>query len=203
MLSSKGEEEILCPYNNAHLIRRSRMTVHLVKCSKNYPNQEMVLCDFNTNHRIPKPEIQYHHETCPDRKKIEIKIAVDQDDDDNKYPVVNFDIPTEEDWDQHVVPSYNPEEYCQQNAVVRNLKVQPPSMKKNFRAEERQRLGQLRGINKVPEIPSIFNRADTSSNANQHQFEEQPPPIIESLKDRVQRGRKKAFIQAKFRDEDN
>lgn len=45
-----GDEEIECPYNNTHVIRKNKMAKHLFKCRKNYPNSTLKECPFNRTH---------------------------------------------------------------------------------------------------------------------------------------------------------
>nr|CAH7738948.1 unnamed protein product [Callosobruchus chinensis] len=89
----------MCPYNSAHYILRKRMNTHLVKCKRSYPEAKLVECDFNMLHKIPEPELRYHHDNCPDRKKIEVTVYQEEGMDMNKYPIKSEAVPTEESWD--------------------------------------------------------------------------------------------------------
>ncbi|XP_050501261.1 gametocyte-specific factor 1 homolog [Diabrotica virgifera virgifera] len=137
------EEQIQCPYNSAHLIRRKVFNTHLVKCRKANPDIKLVPCDFNVTHWVEEPCLQHHHENCPDRKKIETKFYVDDKTDLNKYPVRNTYIPSDENWDDENVPTYNPQKTCLSKEVIRHLDVASAGKKKNFRMEERQRMSQF------------------------------------------------------------
>lgn len=102
------------------------MNTHLVKCKKNYPDAKLFECDFNVNHKIPEPELQvcrkltyeiskystvsinqiikknhfqYHHDNCPDRNKMEMKMYQEEDQDLNMFPIQNICVPTEDTWD--------------------------------------------------------------------------------------------------------
>ncbi|KAL3280144.1 hypothetical protein HHI36_017644 [Cryptolaemus montrouzieri] len=140
------EAKITCPYDKSHFIRKSKMGAHLVKCAKNFPDAEVVVCDFNVTHRIPRPELRYHHETCPDRRKIENHIIQQENEDPSLiYPVQQVNVDGEDDWDNEPEhPGYNPTAYCEENNVLRHIDVESASKRRNFRAEERQRLNQFR-----------------------------------------------------------
>ncbi|XP_076274890.1 uncharacterized protein LOC143205679 [Rhynchophorus ferrugineus] len=68
-------EKVICPYNNSHHIRVSRMELHLKKCkAANSGNIVLVPCDYNTCHRVPPEELNLHHSICPDKKCIELQL---------------------------------------------------------------------------------------------------------------------------------
>lgn len=43
--------------------------------------------------------VQYHHENCPDKRKLEIHIYKEETVDLNKFPIQNVMVPAEESWD--------------------------------------------------------------------------------------------------------
>ncbi|XP_060526649.1 gametocyte-specific factor 1 homolog [Cylas formicarius] len=137
------EEKILCPYNSAHYIRKMRMEAHLIKCRKSYEQESRVLvaCDFNTCHLIPQPELQYHHDTCPDRKKVEFSIITEAT--APIMPVQSSSVPVDDSWDDCDLPSYNPAEYCEKNNILRRVDAQSAAKRKDFRLTERQRLERI------------------------------------------------------------
>lgn len=53
-----GEPVLVCPYNKAHSIIKSRMQFHLVKCRLQSPNSEKVVCPFDSTHIVPKVELE-------------------------------------------------------------------------------------------------------------------------------------------------
>ncbi|KAF2889696.1 hypothetical protein ILUMI_16477 [Ignelater luminosus] len=54
-----------CPFNGAHLVTKSRLQHHIIKCSVNYPNH--FICPFNALHRfLNKEEYTQHLIDCPD-----------------------------------------------------------------------------------------------------------------------------------------
>nr|CAH7738947.1 unnamed protein product [Callosobruchus chinensis] len=133
----------MCPYNSAHYILRKRMNTHLVKCKRSYPEAKLVECDFNMLHKIPEPELRYHHDNCPDRKKIEVTVYQEEGMDMNKYPIKSEAVPTEESWDDLNVPTYDPKKHCETKNVIRHLDVASASKRREFRMQERKRIGLL------------------------------------------------------------
>lgn len=51
------KETVVCPYNKAHVILKSRFMTHLIKCEKNYPDSELIKCPFDTSHRVMPDEL--------------------------------------------------------------------------------------------------------------------------------------------------
>lgn len=51
-------ETVVCPYNKAHVILRSRFLTHLARCARNYPHSELVECPFDFRHRIMPDDLQ-------------------------------------------------------------------------------------------------------------------------------------------------
>ncbi|RZC32049.1 D7, partial [Asbolus verrucosus] len=146
---------MLCPYDSSHHIRRCKMSFHLVKCKKNHGEQKMVPCDFDATHMIPEPELQYHHQSCPNRKTIEARITKSRTGSENKFPVQNIQVTVSENWDDNYYPSYDPVKYSERNDVLRHMDVESEAKRKNFRLGERQRLNELSKQNQSPSrVPS-------------------------------------------------
>nr|CAI5818981.1 unnamed protein product [Callosobruchus analis] len=111
------EELVSCPYNPCHRIQKKRLGIHLYKC-----------------------ELIYHHQHCPSRKKIEAFIYLEEENTTNQYPVNNNGVETDDNWDGSNMPTYNAEDYCMRHGVLRKLDAAPPSEKKEFQIQERERL---------------------------------------------------------------
>ncbi|XP_063234553.1 uncharacterized protein LOC134537733 isoform X2 [Bacillus rossius redtenbacheri] len=61
--------EVQCPYNRSHMIRRSRIQQHIVKCERNYPGLQMEWCPHNASHRFAHHEdFLAHVPNCPDAR---------------------------------------------------------------------------------------------------------------------------------------
>ncbi|XP_066147527.1 gametocyte-specific factor 1 homolog [Euwallacea fornicatus] len=138
-----NDEQVMCPYNPAHFIRKCRMDVHLVKCRKSHKNSEkLAICDFNSKHRIPEPELKYHHQCCPNRNILELDISADDLAQSGPLQPNNCEtseVPIDTSWDDDDVPTYNPQEYCESRPILRRLDTQPAAVKRNFRIAERLR----------------------------------------------------------------
>lgn len=120
------DPEIQCPYNKSHVIRTSRMQVHLIKCKRNYPLAEKMVCPFNAVHHVDKPDYQYHVSTCPDRRvieghKYEVQESVHGDLQLAPYNEPELPIP-EENWDAETqATTYDPSERIEAAPIVRML----------------------------------------------------------------------------------
>ncbi|KAH0566965.1 uncharacterized protein LOC123269809 [Cotesia glomerata] len=64
-------DSVICPYDRSHIIDRSRLQRHLVKCSKNFPPNYKETCPFNATHLMSESELKIHIKNCPDRKYID------------------------------------------------------------------------------------------------------------------------------------
>lgn len=89
------DETVICPYNKCHVILKSRIQTHLVKCAKQHPEIQLDTCPFDITHKF-RPEdkivrflwnirlhfyilcvcsfplaIQTHIETCPSRDNFD------------------------------------------------------------------------------------------------------------------------------------
>lgn len=49
------EETVICPYNKCHVIMKSRIQTHLVKCAKQHPEIVLDTCPFDITHKF-RPE---------------------------------------------------------------------------------------------------------------------------------------------------
>ncbi|VEN56356.1 unnamed protein product [Callosobruchus maculatus] len=116
-MDEDAEELVTCPYNTCHRISKKRLPAHLYKS-----------------------ELVYHHQHCPSRKKLESFIYLEEGNATNRYPVHNIGVETGENWDDSNVPTYDAEKYCMHHGVLRKLDVAPPSKKKEFQRQERERL---------------------------------------------------------------
>ncbi|KAK4881675.1 hypothetical protein RN001_004994 [Aquatica leii] len=148
MMSNKGDNEkrIICPYNPAHTIIPHRFQTHLVKCRKSYPDTKIVACIYNNTHRVHEPELAFHHDNCPDRLGLD-KIIFAPTPTDRRIQVPVVDIEPTEVWDDEECESYDPEQYCLNNPVLRKKDTLPKAQRKNFRWEERQRMQQFSSDN--------------------------------------------------------
>ena len=47
------EDLVVCPYDPAHMIRRTRMAYHLIKCKEQHPGVDLAVCPYNATHQFP------------------------------------------------------------------------------------------------------------------------------------------------------
>lgn len=143
------ERTITCPYNPSHQITVERIQWHLVKCRKNYPGSDHVICPFNASHHVPRLEKEYHMSVCSDRKMVEMEKynwsshpVQQQGNLTRPSPVVAELPPCEEDWEKEatVRKSYDPIAKAKQTNVLRKPEGATPSQRREFRAQERERL---------------------------------------------------------------
>jgi len=162
-MTNKGDNEkrVQCPYDPSHQILHYRFQTHLVKCKRNFmeknPNAKMAECMYNAVHQVPEPELAYHHDHCIDRIRLDRYVYVPESVDINKYPVPELNLQSEENWDNEVVPVYNPEEHCVNNPILRNKCTLSAAKRRDFRFEERQRMQKLHSekqkTEEEPEVP--------------------------------------------------
>jgi hypothetical protein len=117
---------VQCPYNQSHMILKSRMQGHIVKCMRNYPTANKVTCPFNAIHHVDKLDYQYHVTTCPDRRIIEgykYQIRDSEHGDTSLAPYHQPSLPAdEEDWDAETpVVAYDPVSHVEAAPIVRSL----------------------------------------------------------------------------------
>ncbi|KZC14830.1 PREDICTED: gametocyte-specific factor 1 [Dufourea novaeangliae] len=101
---------VICPYNKSHLIAKSRLQIHIVKCEKQYPENYKVMCPYNATHRMFKTELEEHIITCPTRSVSEAEMYSET----RNHGSINFPVPSEisstidctENWDLDVDNSY-------------------------------------------------------------------------------------------------
>ncbi|KAF7286719.1 gametocyte-specific factor 1 homolog [Rhynchophorus ferrugineus] len=172
------EEKVICPYNNSHHIRKSRMEVHLKKCRvANSDVQVLVPCDFNTCHRVPQVELQYHHSTCPDKKGIELQVMREGREVAKVVTPLKpiKPVPIDDSWDKCDVPSYNAEQYCLENQVLRRLDTESALKRRNFRTSERQRIGHLTDTAPSKNKSKLYSCQDRENITNLP-----PTPVVSS-----------------------
>lgn len=159
------EEEIICPYDKLHKIRRKRMQYHLVKCKRQNQHKSTAICPFNSTHIVDELEFQYHKENCPEKINFALEI-MDINDNRKKSDKIYFNEYQNglECWDDEIVEmSYDPQNYCLQNDILRQKKVATASERREFRNVERNRLLHIAEIDNVKQ-----NRNDIVTNVNHH-----------------------------------
>lgn len=102
---------------------------------------------------MPRPEKEYHISICSDRKMVEIEkysfaLSNPGQQGNLKLPPPSVLPRSEEDWEAEatVRQSYDPSVKAKKTSVLRKLEGATPSQRKEFRANERQRLDQLKSV---------------------------------------------------------
>ncbi|XP_023713406.1 uncharacterized protein LOC111867628 isoform X1 [Cryptotermes secundus] len=158
---------VQCQYDPSHSVLKSRLQMHLVKCSRNHPLANKAICPFNAVHHVDKPNYQYHINNCPDRRVIEgykYELEDSEHGDLAETPYHQPSIPPDEDtWEAETpVPMYNPQQYAEAAPVLRKQSVAPKSEKRAFSMRERQRIQNLKeGI--TEDHPSAASSSQSGS----------------------------------------
>ncbi|XP_016987589.1 gametocyte-specific factor 1 homolog [Drosophila rhopaloa] len=133
------KDYIVCPYDSVHRLMPSRLAWHLTRCAKNFPAAKMVHCPFNSTHLHSVADMKDHVTVCPNRSTLERYILPDAL--PPAEPRANeFLVEAEEDWDaEPPAPTYNPQDYCENAAVIRNPQGKSAAARRQFREDERKR----------------------------------------------------------------
>ncbi|XP_044739859.1 gametocyte-specific factor 1 homolog isoform X1 [Chrysoperla carnea] len=155
---------IECPYNKSHQILPDRMQVHLVRCRRSHPDEMKVPCPFNSTHVVGQCELEYHIANCPDQKTL-VSQLIEYESEERIFepiPIINTDVECSENWDDVNVPTYDPTEHLENNIIIRNMQVRPPSERKAFREQENRRIEALKDRNR-----DNAGRKDNASSMNE------------------------------------
>lgn len=71
-----GDEHVLCPFNNTHVILAKSLNSHLVKCRKSHQHLKKVPCKFDRTHMVLKPELGHHLSVCPSRVYLDRDLQI-------------------------------------------------------------------------------------------------------------------------------
>ncbi|XP_078333610.1 uncharacterized protein LOC111137948 isoform X2 [Crassostrea virginica] len=75
MSQNDPDEMMTCPLDKAHRVLVKRMPYHLMKCKKNFLEDDVETCPFNALHVMLKPGLRSHLETCPNKADFEAHMA--------------------------------------------------------------------------------------------------------------------------------
>ncbi|KAI8493125.1 hypothetical protein Bbelb_291290 [Branchiostoma belcheri] len=67
-ISGPGQS-VICPYNDAHIVKSNRLLRHILNCRKNYTGPDLAVCQYSAVHIMRPAEIQQHEATCPYEKR--------------------------------------------------------------------------------------------------------------------------------------
>lgn len=139
---------VTCPYNPAHVYLKSREPAHVFKCAETAKIKgKMKRCRFNSAHVVGELEFKCHEDECVNRASYErykytpVANGESLSERAETHPPETFEpVESSDNWDHCDAPSYDPEKYATENAVIRLLPGRPPSERKEFRRAERARL---------------------------------------------------------------
>ncbi|XP_017139828.1 gametocyte-specific factor 1 isoform X3 [Drosophila miranda] len=121
---SSKDDYLECPFDKGHVIMRSRMTVHLVRCAPNHHGSKKVRCPFNNTHIYTISKMKIHVGTCPQRAGFEEFMNKNEIAQTDELPYEKREeIECGEDWDKE--PEGN-----------------PPGVRRQIRESERKRFQQ-------------------------------------------------------------
>ena len=64
---------VVCRYNKAHKVKRSRLFIHEMKCP-DAKTSKLQTCPYNQQHKVSFENMDKHKRTCPDRPIIDEKL---------------------------------------------------------------------------------------------------------------------------------
>lgn len=66
----QGDSYVQCSFNQHHIILRSKLASHIVKCKKNYPRHNKIQCPFDATEYIDRDKLQCHLVVCKSRRSL-------------------------------------------------------------------------------------------------------------------------------------
>lgn len=76
----RSDTLVSCPFNPSHQVKSSRLCIHISKCRKHHPEQDVKICPYSVDHVVPTGEFIHHLFTCPKKSTIEKYLTVPTDD---------------------------------------------------------------------------------------------------------------------------
>uniref|UniRef100_A0A1A9UL09 CHHC U11-48K-type domain-containing protein n=1 Tax=Glossina austeni TaxID=7395 RepID=A0A1A9UL09_GLOAU len=116
MQKAEENEIVQCPFDKKHLLLKSRLAAHLIKCRISHPDAKLNACPFNTTHLLSKYEYVAHVINCPDRKiMFQYGLTPSPAEWENTHSIIE----TDENWDEVDAEDYDPKKYLDRVAVLR------------------------------------------------------------------------------------
>uniref|UniRef100_A0A146KZI9 Gametocyte-specific factor 1 n=1 Tax=Lygus hesperus TaxID=30085 RepID=A0A146KZI9_LYGHE len=190
-----GEPTVVCPYNRAHAIIKSRMQFHLPKCRAQHPNMEKAVCPYNSTHVFNYVEMNYHKENCTDKRVVDSFVyhVGNFTPPAGLQPVLNFEVQNnqEDDWDANKPPVSVLDDVrngIHEKGVLVSLIGAPKAERKAHRFHERLRYQHVvcgdprlnnpppRAEDKPPQSSKQMNEESEDEEPEQHPANNQPPP---------------------------
>lgn len=106
-------EMVICPYDKTYVIRKERLSRHLIKCARNNKTvtRNFSSCEFNHSHKIKRGDGSDHYKYCEDKRRFDAWLERDLTCSKKgntslpKYEDVN--ISNGENWDEELEPFYS------------------------------------------------------------------------------------------------
>lgn len=101
-------EMVICPYDKIHVIRKERLSRHLIKCARNNKTvtRNFSSCEFNHSHKIKRGDGSDHYKHCEDKRR-DIKKNCDNvcmKKGNTSLPTYNeVEISSGENWDEELM----------------------------------------------------------------------------------------------------
>lgn len=106
---NSADEMVICPYDKTHVIRKGRLSSHLIKCAKNNKAllKNFTSCEYNHAHRIKRDDGSKHYEHCEENwydEWLERYNKCTKKRDTSLPNFKEFRIPSEENLDEELEP---------------------------------------------------------------------------------------------------
>lgn len=142
---------VLCPYDETHQVRKSKLPYHLTRCKLNNnrsTNDSKVCCPFDAFHIIDKELFESHIDECPNVGNVKNFIH-------NWEPqrlvgivplekVKKLTVPIMKNWKEEGVETYDPWKNTYTRNIIRCKSGGSKTQKKEFKLAERKRLESLK-----------------------------------------------------------
>lgn len=107
---------VICPYDKTHVIRKERLSRHLIKCAKNNKTvlKTFTSCEYNHTHKIKRGDGSKHYEHCEEKRWYNGWLERDnicKKKGDTSFPKYSEIQIEGENWNDELEPFCN-EKYC-------------------------------------------------------------------------------------------
>jgi len=136
---------IVCPFDSVHVVRRSKLLVHITRCKQNLPvNHDFVRCEFNAVHYVKSAKLKQHYEECASIQTHIANIATwDAEPSTYCQPKLIVDQGVQESteiWEDLSGPAFHPEKLLAEASYMITPANLSRSKRIQFKETERQRL---------------------------------------------------------------
>lgn len=174
---------VVCPYDEAHKVKESRIQLHITRCRMNNLDSPTFICPFNATHVFPVQEKAYHLSRCPDRAVLDRMMAAPVSQNNpfkGRTAVPSYSDPihvdTNEVWDDddslEMRPGYQPTKDIPLGAIVQPEPLSKPASKRQLYKDLHQMPSDLDNrsssapVPRQPKQPSQVERTLVEEGAN-------------------------------------